>query len=357
MNTFVKTLITSSFLLSLTACSTVSDIFLKPAPNFLSKEEGFEQINKAQICCNGDLFNTKKIVNVVKDSDENYNFDLESADAFDFATGKSFFRVFQLPLNTKNLMITLDALLSTTGFLPEVDFYNTNKIKVASIKSHAFKYRENIVGNGKLEAKFHVNNAAAPKGKEFAYMVVYTSDKAIELSTSVTHPEVKKAIALNTSVPDFDKVKVKHSPIGVVNVIFTFKHQGQDTNDVVDDFFDYLSGPLIGGKDTDNRTENVVLANGVSYSTSAQTIDSPAVQSLDSEGKEVPNKTTNDNSNNYSSNFGNMLKETEEIYNKLITEAVEKNDIEKAMQLLNEAKMLGSTTAQETFIKAVRNSN
>ena len=125
----------------------------------------------------------------------------------------------------------------------------------------------------------------------------------------------------------------------------------------MDDFFDYLSGPLIGGKDTDNRTENVVLANGVSYSTSAQTIDSPAVQSLDSEGKEVPNKTTNDNSNNYSSNFGNMLKETEEIYNKLITEAVEKNDIEKAMQLLNEAKMLGSTTAQETFIKAVRNSN
>jgi maltose operon protein len=52
-----------------------------------------------------------------------------------------------------------------------------------------------------------------------------------------------------------------------------------------------------------------------------------------------------------------MLKETEDMYNKLITEAVEKNDIEKAMQLLNEAKMLGSTTAQETFIKAVKSNN
>ena len=93
MNTFVKTLITSSFLLSLTACSTVSDIFLKPAPNFLSKEEGFEQINKAQICCNGDLFNTKKIVNVVKDSDENYNFDLESADASPLLVINLFFQV------------------------------------------------------------------------------------------------------------------------------------------------------------------------------------------------------------------------------------------------------------------------
>jgi maltose operon protein len=357
MNTFVKTLLTSSFLLSLTACSTVSDIFLKPAPNFLSREEGFKQIKEAQTCCNGDIFNTKKFINVVKDSDENYNFDLESAEAFEFTTGKSFFRVFQLPLNTKNLTITLDALLSTTGFLPEVDFYNTDKIKVASIKSHAFKYRENMIGNGKLEAKFHINNAAAPKGKEFAYMVVYTSDKAIEQTTGVTHPEVKRAIALNTTIPDFDKIQVKHSPIGVVNVIFTFKHQGQDTNDVVDDFFEYLSGPLIGGNDADNRTENVVLANGVSYSTSAQTIDSPAVKSHDSEGNEVPNKASNDYTNNYSSNFGKMLKETEDMYNKLITEAVEKNDIEKAMQLLNEAKMLGSTTAQETFIKAVKSNN
>ena len=51
-----------------------------------------------------------------------------------------------------------------------------------------------------------------------------------------------------------------------------------------------------------------------------------------------------------------MLSETESFYNAQIEKAVKAGDIDKAMQLVNEAERAGSTKAKSVFIDAVKRS-
>ncbi|MGN1393620.1 MAG: MalM family protein [Succinivibrionaceae bacterium] len=326
-------------------CSTIKDVFTKPSPAFLSLEDANKQISDATICCSGDIFNSP-IYNVTKTIDEDFNIDSENAKAFNFLTGKSFFKVFQLPLNATYLNITLDTLIINTAFMPKVDFYNKDRVLISTLKPMAFKYRDSMMGEGKLEAKITINNASAAPGKEFAYMVIYTTEEALKETTSIVHPAVKQAIALGNNVPKLDNLQIPHSPIGELNLAVKFK---RDEKDITDDIIEFLDNPLIGGSSTSNREENVVLASGEVYTTSAQSEGTTAVKSVDSQN----NLYDPDRVNQPSGSF-KMLKETEEMYNKLIVEAVKANNLEKAMQLVAEAQRLGSSTAQQTFIKHIQ---
>jgi maltose operon protein len=49
-----------------------------------------------------------------------------------------------------------------------------------------------------------------------------------------------------------------------------------------------------------------------------------------------------------------MLKETEDLYNHLITQAVANKDIDKALKLVEEAERAGSGTARAVFIEQVK---
>lgn len=353
-----------SVLLITTACSTVTDVFVKPSPAFLSIEEAQEQINEAPICCNGDIFNSSRIVNITKNSEESYLLDKNEAEAFNFPTGKSFFRIFQLPLNITYLKITINPEIITTVILPRVDFYNKDKVLISTLKSTAFKFRDKGMGNGYLEAKLQINNASAQPGREFAYMVIYTTDENVKTTTSIMHPAVKMAIALQKAVPDLPNLNIPHAPIGAIEIQFAFK---EEEKDAVDNLISYLDGPLIGkNSNSSNRQENVVLATGEVYSKSSQSEGSTAVTSIDSRGNKL---TMNDNSSsnltqvgvvtkeNTNTNqvaFGSMLKESEDMYNTLIKKAVQEGDLTKAMNLVGEAQRGGSATAQNTFIEAVK---
>lgn len=357
-----------SVLLTATACSSVSDMFVKPSPAFLSVEEAHEQIAQAPVCCNGDIFNSTNMVSITKTTDEDYLLDSSNAEAYNFPTGKSFFRIFQLPLNTAFLKVTINPEIITTVILPRIDFYNKDKVLISTLKSTAFKYRDKGFGNGYLEAKLQINNAAAAPGREFAYMVVYTTDENQKTTTSIMHPAVKMAIAQQKAVPELPNLQIPHAPIGTVNIQFTFK---EEEKDALDNLVTFLDAPLIGGKSSSsNREENVVLATGEVYSKSSQSEGSTAVTSIDSKGNKLvvnddgshgltavnnTNATTTPNQGVQYAAPGSMLKESENMYNALIIEAIKAGDLAKAMNLVGEAQRAGSATAQSTFIDAVKN--
>lgn len=352
--------------LSVVGCSNLSDVFFKPAPSFLSLEDANKELAEAKVCCEKDIFNGQ-IINVTKTSSENYKFDLENAQAFDFPTGKSFFRIFQLPINATHLSINFESEIINTTFKPKIDFYNANKQLVSTIKPNAFKYRDSAITDGFLSTKIVVNNASAKPGREFAYMVIYTTRNELAETTSMMHPEVKRAIARNLTPPKFDDVKIPHSPIGTVNITFKFRQEDQSA---MDELISYLDGPLIGGKDSDenNRQENVVLASGEVYSVSSQREGTTAVISTDSKGHNLVNSNdiagTNLESagksleNNGANSSGGtqvvMMKETEDLYNGMIKKAVQSGDYEKAMSLVAEAQRAGSSSAKQTFIDAIK---
>jgi maltose operon periplasmic protein len=124
----------------------------------------------------------------------------------------------------------------------------------------------------------------------------------------------------------------------------------------------YLDDPLIGGGNKSNRQENVVLATGEVYSVSSQSEGSTSVLSVDGKGNTL---STSSNGNVDLQNqqvsapsnqapVGEMMNETEEMYNKLIVASVQKGDLAKAMNLVAEAQRAGSQSAQQKFIEAVQ---
>lgn len=352
----LKTVLMAS-LLTLTACSTVTDVFTKPSPSFLKASEGEEQLNSTESCCSdGDIL-SGKMTNVTSASEEKYFIDADNERAYNFPTGKSFFKVFQLPLNVSYLQINISATIINTVFVPRVDFYNSKKQLVSTLKPSAFRYRDSLIGDGNLSGKIAINNAGAAPGHEFAYMVVYTTDAEKKQTTSVINPEVKRAISLNLKRPDLPNVEIPHSAIGELEIEFKFRKTEDDlTNDIIS----YLDQPIFGGEGKSNREENVVLANGKVYSISSQSEGSTAVTSLNGQGEEVINarsgvaNTQMSEVANNAAPVGSMMKETEELYNRLIREAVKGGDLTKAMNLVGEAQRAGSGSAQNAFIDAVQ---
>jgi maltose operon periplasmic protein len=358
----IKSLTVVAIVLSLfwgiTGCSTISDVFTKPSPAFLSADEGSKQIENSVSLT--DIFNTNKIVNVTKADSKDYLICEGEADSFVFPTGKSFYRIFQLPLNAAYLGIEFDSAISTTTFIPRVDFYNKDKKLVSTLKSSAFKYRDSQLGTGFIVGKIAINNVAAKPGHEFAYMVVYTTDEVVAEKTATINPLIKQAIALRNDVPDAPDVLVSHSYIGEVNIEFKFR---QKEDNFTDDLISYLDDPLFGGSDQSNRQEKVVLASGEVYSVSSQNEGSTAVTSVDGNGNALNVSNSSDSSfvetnqgNTVSSQapVGQMMKETEDLYNKLIVNSVEAGDLTKAMNLVAEAQRAGSQSAQQKFIEAVQ---
>ena len=358
----------SSILAGCSTLSKVTSVFTESSPAFLSVDEAKEQIAQAKTVDN--IFSTNKIESVTKTSDKDYLFDINNADAYNFSTGKSFFRLFQLPLNTTYLSMQFNVSISTTTFLPRIDFYNKDKKLVSSLKPSAFKFRDSQLGNGFLVSKLIINNVSAKPGREFAYMVIYTTDEALNTKTPIINPLIKQAIALRNDIPsNAPDILIPHSPIGEMNIVFSFKEQEES---LTENLISYLDEPLFGGDNgQSNRQQNVILATGEVYSVSSQSEGSTAVTSTDSSGKtytpndanaafvadtnnQVINPVQTPNANNAQAPQAKMLPETEKFYNELITKAVAEGDISKAMNLVGEAQRAGSISAQQAFIEAVQ---
>lgn len=150
-------------------------------------------------------------------------------------------------------------------------------------------------------------------GQQKLYVLVFTTEKDLQQTTTLLDPAKAYAKGVGNSIPDIPDPVARHTTDGVVKL----KVKTNSSSSV-------LVGPLFGSSG----------AGPVTVGNTAAPVAAPAAV--------APKKSEP------------MLNDTESYFNKAIKDAVAKGDVDKALKLLDEAERLGSTSARSTFISSVK---
>ncbi len=340
-----------------TGCETMNHIMTYHSPANITVEESDKIFGKLRVASN--VFDGAVIVR--SGMTDEVTFD-EKSQVYDFETGRSVFRTYNLPLNATNLRIDISVQIGETVFAPTVALLNKERKLIKMFDFNSFEYRPyNDVVAESLKFRFTLNNFSAGDNA-VAYMVIFTKDQDLKTSTQVVHPAKLFAKSHREEIPDIADPLIPHSRLGVVTVNFSM-----DAGDIdsVSDFLDALKGPIWGGENhqyiADDDDGSVVRpgsstqsgmravnpvgdqhASGTATAPRAATsaAAAPAAQTRAAAPRAAP---------------GTMMKETETMYNGMIESAVKAGNVSKAMQLAEEAVNAGSATANDTLNRALRN--
>ncbi|MBV7414642.1 MULTISPECIES: MalM family protein [unclassified Aeromonas] len=242
--------------------------------------------------------------------------------SYQFDEGMSYFAAYRLPANTGNLAITVASQVSKTVLVPKVIMLDAQFKVTRVLGESAFTYQPAyLLNNDRIEGNLHVNRSTPGNPATETYMVVYAPADELAGSTTILHPAKAFARANGTVEPDIKDPVIPHSPWGLVQieVVDTAKGQGLEA----------VFKPEYSDKVAMSQAQPAIAATAATTAVVAATPSKPAPA---------------------------MLTETETFYNSQIEKAVKAGDIDKAMQLVNEAERAGSTKAKSVFIDAVKRS-
>ncbi len=265
--------------------------------------------------------------------------DLDSAQqAFPFTTGKSFLAAYELPKINQNLPVTINSLIGDTLFAPTIALLNEDFQVTRVITYSSFNYVEaEYFRPNMMQMTFLVKRAAALENEKEAYMLVYSTESDRAGSTQIVHPLRTYAKAQNKADPGVADPFIPHSALGQLEVRFNDANENGVFSDT----------PLVGGSSTSK----------VSLEVSEQQIapEEPEVKALKaSEVTSFDRDTAGVGAKKATSVSQERLSEAESFYNQLIKRYVAEGDIGKALTLVEEAEAIGSKTARETFVEAVK---
>lgn len=246
-----------------------------------------------------------------------------SSPVYQFEEGRSYFAAYRLPVNSGDLRITVEGIVDHTLFNPVALMLDSRFKVTRKLGPETFKYEPaRFMSGDRMEAVFTVDRSQVGNPNNESYMLVYTDESKLGEATTVMSQT--KLMAKSLSVVDYgakDPV-VPHSPWGVVR----------------------LSVEDLSGKQTNSNY----------YKPSYDAPIAPPAPAVEA----TPNKlvVTPMAATGASVATASMLTETETFYNSQIEKAVKAGDIDKAMQLVNEAERAGSTKAKSVFIDAVKRS-
>ena len=245
--------------------------------------------------------------------------------SYQFDEGMSYFAAYRLPANTGNLAITLASQVSKTVLVPKVIMldaqFKVNRVLGESV----FAYQPaHLLDNDRIEGRVFVDRSMPGNPATETYMVVYAPANETAGSTTILHPAKAFARANGTVEPDIKDPVIPHSPWGLVQIKVTDMAKGQGLEAVFK--------PEYADKVAMSQAKPATTAVAATAATTAAVAAAPS--------KPAPA----------------MLSETESFYNAQIEKAVKAGDIDKAMQLVNEAERAGSTKAKSVFIDAVKRS-
>ena len=155
-------------------------------------------------------------------------------------------------------------------------------------------------------------------GQQKLYVLVFTTDKDLQQTTTLLDPAKAYAKGTGNAVPDIPDPVAKHTTDGLVKL----KVKTNSSSSV-------LVGPLFGS----SGPAPVTVGNTASAPAAAPVVAPVGAPAAKAEP---------------------MLDDTETYFNNGIKQAVAKGDIDKALKLMNEAERLGSKSARSTFIGAVK---
>ena len=230
---------------------------------------------------------------------------------------------YSVPANIGELTLTLSSEVNkqTSVFAPNVLILDQNMTPSAFFPSSYFTYQApGVMSADRLEGVMRLTPAL---GQQKLYVLVFTTDKDLQQTTTLLDPAKAYAKGVGNAVPDIPDPIARHTTDGLVKL----QVKTNSTSSV-------LVGPLFGSSGPGPVTVGNTAAPAVAYAAPAAAVAAPAPQPVK---KSEP-----------------MLNDTEKYFNQAIKDAVAKGDVDKALKLLDEAERLGSKSARSTFISSVK---
>ena len=230
---------------------------------------------------------------------------------------------YSVPANIGELTLTLSSEVNkqTSVFAPNVLILDQNMTPSAFFPSSYFTYlAPGVMSADRLEGVMRLTPAL---GQQKLYVLVFTTDKDLQQTTTLLDPAKAYAKGVGNAVPDIPDPIARHTTDGLVKL----QVKTNSTSSV-------LVGPLFGSSGPGPVTVGNTAAPAVAYAAPAAAVAAPAPQPVK---KSEP-----------------VLNDTENYFNQAIKDAVAKGDVDKALKLLDEAERLGSKSARSTFISSVK---
>lgn len=214
---------------------------------------------------------------------------------------------YRIPATQGSVEIEIESpVLEDHVFMPTAVVLDSQFNVAATYPSSEFKFQEaGGFKNNRFVADLNLTPAA---GQDYLYLLVYTTQQDVAKTTMVPHPAKVYAKATGKQPPAINDIEVKHS----------------------------LNGEVIVNATTSNGTKFIGLPTTVFSSNKAS--------------KQVG--TVQPVVNSQAVNTA-VDKDTETYFNQAVTKALKAKDINKAMNLVNEAERLGLKSPRQTFLKQV----
>ncbi|ENF8881542.1 MULTISPECIES: maltose operon protein MalM [Citrobacter freundii complex] len=231
---------------------------------------------------------------------------------------------YSVPANIGELTLTLSSEVNkqTSVFAPNVLILDQNMTPSAFFPSSYFTYQEpGVMSADRLEGVMRLTPAL---GQQKLYVLVFTTEKDLQQTTTLLDPAKAYAKGVGNAVPDIPDPIARHTTDGLLKL----KVKTSSSSSV-------LVGPLFGSSGPGPVTVGNTAAPAAAYAAPAAVAAAPVAAP-------APQKSEP------------MLNDTESYFNQAIKEAVAKGDVDKALKLLDEAERLGSKSARSTFISSVK---
>ncbi|WP_415845289.1 MalM family protein [Stutzerimonas zhaodongensis] len=271
-----------------------------PAPLEMPIGTARQALAQAPICC--DAIKNFPFQPVAANFSADVTLDA-SAPAYSFDSGKSFFRAFELPRESKSFEVRLYSQAGETVLAPSVMLLDSQLRMTRLLNADDFAYvpAEGLKGDS-LDARLRVDRLYLDNPGNERYLVLFTTDSDSAGQTVLQHPAKAYAKALGNEPPSIPDPIARHSPVGVIKmVLIEDKAAGQQANTYVP-----------------------------AYSTGREM------------GNELPSTPT-----------PAVLPETQAYYRQGIDAALASKDLERALRLADEAARVGDASAKAYLLERI----
>ncbi|MBN6070410.1 maltose operon protein MalM [Aggregatibacter actinomycetemcomitans] len=232
-----------------------------------------------------------------------------------FAGVESPIAAYRIPANQGTLEVEIiSPIEDKSAFVPSAVVLDGNFNVAATYPSSEFKFQEE---RGMQPNRFAAElNLTPATSQGYIYLLIYTTQQDLAKTTMIPHPAKLYAKGTGHQPPALNDIEVKHS----------------------------LNGQIIVNVTNANGTRFIGMPTNI-FSSS----DKKAAQPVGAAPASVPT------ANVTPSKAVNVPvdKDTEAYFNQAITKALKAGDVNKAMNLVNEAEKLGLTSPRQTFLKQV----
>lgn len=316
----MKKIIAIFLTLSISACADNKSMVVdygadntKEAQN-VDPDVGFKTLEQAILCCNS--LAELDYLEVTEPSKIDFNITGKNP-AFKFSTGKSFVQGVRLPDANGTIKVVISSPIVTSVFVPTILVLDKQYKPIQVYGDETIKYEsgsllnvDRFFGEIELPAQF-------PDGRQAKYLLVLTTDAAMQGTTKLAKPyapaealgrtDIVSRIHLDQPIP--------HTAIGVFRLAFNYLPSSLSS-----------ANKMIGEASTENSQKPQALFVEKSViTTAAKTPVNDAIQP-----------------------------ETEAMFIELIYQAMKNGDTNKALRFVKEAELAGSTKARDALFDAMK---